>query len=143
MDNFVVTVGEQIAPLVIQFIVVIVGLVFTYLGTLLGRLFKGLNERAEGNIVGDILKRNEQIVKDAVAFVEQEAKKLDLHGHEKFNLAKKTAIEHAEKAGITIAESDIDLFIEKAVLSLNTGFNEGRLFEQGMEDMESSEGINE
>lgn len=141
MDNFVEALVNGVTPLAVQLVVILVGLVFGYIGKEAGKFFNKLSKREDVKLAKEVLNRNRELVQDAVEFVEQEAKRLDLHGFEKFELAKQTVVEHAREAGVNISEQDINVLIEKAVLSINQGFKEGMAVELSATPINDSLGM--
>jgi len=123
MENILITLGEELTPIILNFVVVLVTLLFGYLGKKAGKLFDNLSERERVKTVIDLGHKHKEIVQSAVEFAEQVGKQLKLHGEEKFNLAKETAIASAQKEGIDISTADIDMLIESAVNAFNGGFS--------------------
>jgi len=124
MDEFLTSLGAELTPYIINFIVVLVGILFTYLGKKAGKLFDELADNKRVKTVVELGHKHKEIVQSAVEFAEQVGKKLQIHGEEKFELAKKTAIESARKEGIDLSTADLDMLIESAVNSFNKGFKD-------------------
>ena len=93
--------------------------IINIVGVLLGYLAYKINK-----LINDKLSKDKQdsimdIIKGAVAFVEQVAKiDVELVGKEKFEMAKQRALIVLEQKGFEISEEELEMLIERFVLGL-------------------------
>ena len=118
---------EAISENLLEILIAIGGVVFTFLGTSSKKILKQWADTKEKRAV----------VKTVVMQTEQVWKKL--HGSDKLHKAMETASEILNEKGIPITELELIVLIEAAVGEFNDAFNKAS-WEDGLEKATSAEG---
>lgn len=125
---------EELMPVVITFVVTILGIVLTTIGTIVGIKAKELIKTIETKTGIEV---DEKLAKEAVAWTEQVFNHLG--GAEKFEKAKDRYILLLAERGVPLREEVIDSLIEQAVLAMKKGWNEGEAVTISFEEAQSLE----
>lgn len=112
---------EEISPIIITFVITILGTVLTTVATIVGLKAQQLVEKAK---IKTGIEIDEKLASEAVEWAEQVFK--DSKGQEKFEKAKDRLVLLMNERGVPVSEEVIDTLIEKAVLGLKKGWNEGQ-----------------
>ena len=126
MEEMLSMLGEGLTPIIVNFVIILAGLLFSYLGKKAGEWFDALSKREKVKTMKDLADRNQELASLAVQFAEQVGKNLNLHGKEKYELAKEKLIDSANKEGLNIDNADINLLIESSLASFNNAFADAR-----------------
>lgn len=120
MEEFLVLLGSEVAPLINSLIITLIGVVFAFLGNQARRLVKRMADHEKVKEIQDSLRNNREIVQISVEYVEQIGQHLE--GKAKFELAKEKALEIAQEKGANISAQELEALIEQAVLGFKQGW---------------------
>lgn len=123
---------EQVGPLLMQLVVIIVGIASTWLGVKAGMVQDKIKQSKELENFKKVLEANRELASITVEYVEQVGKVLT--SDEKKALAREKFLSFAEERGIEISETELDVLIEQAVHSFNRGLDDSNVV---IEDVDS------
>lgn len=112
---------EQLMPLLEQAVIIVFGIITTWLGFQAKKVVDKINNSKEMENIKAKLENNKELALISVEYVEQVAK--HLVNDEKKELAKIKFLEFAEQYGIVISDTELDTLIEQAVHAFKTGYN--------------------
>ena len=144
MEEILGTLATEVTPLIITAVVLLVGIISSFLGVQAKKVLNKIENHEEMSIIRQALENNKEIVKMSVDYVEQIGK--HLKAEEKFELAKAKAVDIANQKGISITDQELEVLIEQAVMGFKEGFSgkdevveislNGKEFEEGVLDTE-------
>lgn len=139
MEELTSTLLSEVAPLLTTAVVLLVGIISSFLGMQAKKVLNKIETREEMSTVREALENNKEIVKMSVDYVEQIGK--HLKAKEKFELAKDKAVQIANEKGITITEQEMEVLIEQAVIGFKEGFSgKDEVVEASLDDKEFEKG---
>lgn len=127
MEEILEILGTQMTPLIVNLLMGLVGILFTWLGIQANKLMKQVEANKHVQEIKQQLENNQEIVKASVEYVEKISQHLQIKGSEKFELAKQKALEFAAEKGANISEAELELLIEQATLSFDEGYKKGEV----------------
>lgn len=136
MEELLVLLGSEVAPLVNSIIVTLIGVIFAFLGVQARSLMKRVENHERIKQIKDSLENNKELVKIAVDYAEQIGN--HLKGEAKFDLARTKALELFADKGINISEQELEALIEQMVFGFKQGYNE-----ELDRELEESQGFSE